>query len=107
MNNASVERDGKHYCGIHDPERLKLKRAATARKYQLRAEADAAARNRESDCREACRCLSNPKEQVAALLHLAKRVASLNRATRENGASIGDGMLNGLIDEAKAALKDI
>lgn len=27
-NKAKVERDGKFYCGVHDPERLKAKQAA-------------------------------------------------------------------------------
>lgn len=39
QKNAKVERSGKHYCGIHDPERLKERREAKTEKW--RAEWDA------------------------------------------------------------------
>lgn len=39
-NKAKVERDGKFYCGVHDPEKAKAKRAARdaklAHEYKIR-----------------------------------------------------------------------
>lgn len=33
-NNASVEREGKWYCGIHDPEKIKKKREEQDKRWE-------------------------------------------------------------------------
>ena len=56
---AKVERDGKHYCGVHDPERLKAKREERRVAWQEKWDAVHKQRNRQALEHAACLDLSD------------------------------------------------
>ena len=53
-NNAKVLRDGKNFCGVHDPERLQAIHDATSLKYKQRRDARNLVWERQDAERAAC-----------------------------------------------------
>lgn len=70
---AKVVRDGKSYCGIHDPVKIKAKqderRAASVAKWNRRWKS----LERQSECVKACEGMVNPVAEVAALKAAVKK----------------------------------
>lgn len=76
-NTGKIERDGKHYCRIHDPVRRKEKDDARKAKWdaeweatKVRAAEQTAARARAELCVEACAWLTD--EEVKQLARVSK-----------------------------------
>ena len=80
---ATVERDGKHYCTIHDPVRIQEKREARHKKWDEESKANGEKWHREDTIREACKDVSTITLEKIKVKTLLARIDELERAIME------------------------
>jgi hypothetical protein len=96
--NAKVERDGRHYCGIHDPVAVKAKNDKRHADWKLKHHAkklsqkEARAKRDEIERRAGCfdDLLNALKESQALIIRMAegKEWGAIEEYIQENGAAI-------------------
>ena len=63
---AKVERDGKFYCGVHDPVRLQAKRDETHARWKAEADADRRRRDRQA-------AITAARDNIVTIAQMATR----------------------------------